>query len=314
MMPKIQHRRATRETSLAPQRVKLPEAAPTHAASLRYSAPGAIVQRALAAPHSLRPADLMAMQRTLGNRAVGAMLGRAPVQTRLIVSASGDKYECEADRMAEAVMRLPPTPREETLGGQRSLLMRAGPGRPLGGNGSFMVSEEFKHALQERRGRGHPLPRLLRKAFETRFGADFSSLRIHSDAEARQLSHAIQAQAFTRGSDIYLGAGTSVANTTAGERLLAHELAHVVQQGAAPARTETAPPSATEPKADVRPRGFFDRGSVSIQRPAAAGVDAPAVTRIVEPRAEIIIQRKIERGKLNLVGESHNKNDDERAQ
>jgi hypothetical protein len=46
---------------------------------------------------------------------VGAMLGRTPVQTRLIVSAPSDKYEREADRVAERATRPPPTPREQTL-------------------------------------------------------------------------------------------------------------------------------------------------------------------------------------------------------
>jgi len=104
-MAKLQHRRPTREASPAPQRAKLAEAAPTGPVSLRHPAPGAIVQRAMAAPHSLRPAELIAMQRTLGNRAVGAML--APIQAKLIVNAPGDEYEREADRVADAVMGAP---------------------------------------------------------------------------------------------------------------------------------------------------------------------------------------------------------------
>jgi hypothetical protein len=77
-MPKFQHRRPNPEASPVPQRAKPAEAAPTRSGSLRHLAPDAIVQRAMAAPHSLRPAELISMQQTLGNRATGAMLGRAP--------------------------------------------------------------------------------------------------------------------------------------------------------------------------------------------------------------------------------------------
>ena len=88
-MPKSRHGYPTRETSVAPPRAKLAEAASARAASLHRLLPGAMVQRAMAAPHALRPAELIAMQRTLGNRAVGAMLGRQPVQGKLIVNAPG---------------------------------------------------------------------------------------------------------------------------------------------------------------------------------------------------------------------------------
>jgi hypothetical protein len=248
-MPKFHHQRPTREASPAPQRAKPAEPAPTRAASLRHLAPGTIVQRVLAAPHSLRPAELMAMQRTLGNRASGAMLGRASIQPKLIVNAPGDEYEREADRVADAVMRVPAVAREETPRSEHSPEVMTKPASEHGGDGSFAAGEDFGQRLQASQGRGRPLPPALRDTFETRFGADFSSVRVHSDAAAGQLSQDIQAQAFTRGSDIFLGAGQSAAATTAGKRLLAHELTHVVQQGAAPLKTATAPQQVTQPTA-----------------------------------------------------------------
>ena len=63
-MPKSRHGYPTRETSVAPPRAKLAEAASARAASLHRLLPGAMVQRAMAAPHALRPAELIAMQRT----------------------------------------------------------------------------------------------------------------------------------------------------------------------------------------------------------------------------------------------------------
>ncbi len=71
---------------------------------------------------------------------------------------------------------------------------------------------------------------------EPRFGADFSGVRLHTDSDAAQLSQDLNAQAFTRGGDVYMGAGKYNPGTTAGNELLAHELTHVVQQGAAQTR------------------------------------------------------------------------------
>ncbi len=65
---------------------------------------------------------------------------------------------------------------------------------------------------------------------ESRFGADFSDVRIHTGAEAAQLSRDLQAQAFTHGRDIYFGAGRYDPGTETGKRLLAHELTHTIQQ------------------------------------------------------------------------------------
>ena len=65
---------------------------------------------------------------------------------------------------------------------------------------------------------------------EPRFGADFGGVRIHAGAESASLNRQISAQAFTHAQDIYMGEGRYAPGTTAGNRLLAHELAHVVQQ------------------------------------------------------------------------------------
>jgi hypothetical protein len=67
---------------------------------------------------------------------------------------------------------------------------------------------------------------------EPRFGADFSGIRVHAGSEAAQLNQVLGARAFTHGQDIYLGAGAEAPGSEAGNRLLAHELTHVVQQKA----------------------------------------------------------------------------------
>ena len=68
---------------------------------------------------------------------------------------------------------------------------------------------------------------------ETRFGADFGQVRVHTGSDAVQMNRDVQAQAFTHGRSIYFGAGRYDPSSTPGRRLLAHELTHVVQQGAA---------------------------------------------------------------------------------
>lgn len=72
----------------------------------------------------------------------------------------------------------------------------------------------------------------LRARMETRFGADFSGVRVHTDASAGAKALGIGARAFTRGRDIYFAPGHYQPHTPAGQGLLAHELTHVVQQRA----------------------------------------------------------------------------------
>jgi len=84
------------------------------------------------------------------------------------------------------------------------------------------------------RSSGEPLDPAMRVLMEARLGHDFSSVRIHSDQAAAQAAHHVNARAFTVGDDIVLGAGTPPPHSRDGQRLLAHELAHVVQQRTAP--------------------------------------------------------------------------------
>ena len=83
-----------------------------------------------------------------------------------------------------------------------------------------------------RRSSGRPLDPTVRGEMESGFGTDFGAVRVHTGGEAEQLNRSLSAQAFTTGSDIFLGAGTPSSSTDAGRHLLAHELAHVVQQTA----------------------------------------------------------------------------------
>ncbi|MBV9957041.1 MAG: DUF4157 domain-containing protein [Acidobacteria bacterium] len=80
-------------------------------------------------------------------------------------------------------------------------------------------------------GAGSPLSEATRTHFEPHFGADLGGVRVHTDASAAEAAAALNARAFTVGRDIVFGAGEYAPETDAGQRLLAHELTHVGQQG-----------------------------------------------------------------------------------
>ncbi|HEV8321596.1 MAG TPA: DUF4157 domain-containing protein, partial [Myxococcota bacterium] len=93
----------------------------------------------------------------------------------------------------------------------------------------------MEDALRRRRGAGAALAAETRAHMEAGFGFDFGQVRVHDDAESAALSRSLGARAFTYGSDVYFRAGAYAPRTAAGAWLLAHELAHVVQQGGAAA-------------------------------------------------------------------------------
>jgi hypothetical protein len=83
---------------------------------------------------------------------------------------------------------------------------------------------------------GQPLDRQARALLEPRFGVDFSRVRVHADATAAESARRVNALAYTVGHDIVFGAGRYAPSTAGGRWLLAHELAHVVQQSGLPDR------------------------------------------------------------------------------
>ena len=99
------------------------------------------------------------------------------------------------------------------------------------GNGEGTASDAVTQQIQSTRGGGQPMQEPVRRFMENGFGADFSSVRIHNDSNAGQLSHELNARAFTVGNDIYFNEGYYSPGSTEGKHLLAHELTHTLQQG-----------------------------------------------------------------------------------
>lgn len=101
---------------------------------------------------------------------------------------------------------------------------------------------------------GAALPPDTRNQMEGHFGADFSQVRVHTDSSAVQMSQDLGAKAFTHGNNIYFNEGQYSPGSQSGDHLLAHELTHTVQQGAAVQRS---PLVSRDSSGEVR-RGFWD--------------------------------------------------------
>jgi hypothetical protein len=160
-----------------------------------------------------------------------------PIQTKLTIGEPGDKYEQEADNVARAVVQQINSPqtaqREEEIRRAPHTLMRV----PLQRQGSIPVgpaSNDFEQSLNQARSGGSSMEPKLQAKMESAMGADFSGVKIHTDTQADWLSRSIQAKAFTTGSDVFFKQGAYDPNSRSGQKLLAHELTHVVQQTSAP--------------------------------------------------------------------------------
>ena len=99
---------------------------------------------------------------------------------------------------------------------------------------------------------GKPLEGHLRAPFERAFGRSFAETRVHSDSAAARSARQLGARAYTQGGEIIFGSGQYQPNSASGQRLIAHELAHVVQQrkGQTPDRVMSSPGSTSETEAD----------------------------------------------------------------
>ena len=103
-----------------------------------------------------------------------------------------------------------------------------------GGDGVSYGTDALQSRLNSSKGGGDPLPEDTLTHMEDNIGADFGNVRVHTGGEAVQMNQELGAQAFTHGSDIYFNQGKYQPETSQGKHLLAHELTHTVQQGAAP--------------------------------------------------------------------------------
>jgi outer membrane protein OmpA-like peptidoglycan-associated protein len=238
-----------------------------------------------------RAPTLLALQKTHGNRYVQRVV--SGIQAKLVVGQPDDKYEQEADRVAEQVMRMPEPqvqrqPEKEDLIQTKPLVDQITPliqkqveekkeeeeelqAKELPGQTSE-VTPNLEDQINAIKGSGQPLSKSSRAFFEPRFGQDFSNVRIHNDSKASEIAKTLNAKAFTTGKKIVFGAGQFAPETNAGRWLLAHELAHTIQQrhDLVPSRVHNLTPSRLSvqrvcgSRAIGRPSGCTPVGGVSV--------------------------------------------------
>ncbi|MHC5594881.1 MAG: eCIS core domain-containing protein, partial [Nostoc sp.] len=143
-------------------------------------------------------------------------------QAKLTVGEPGDKYEQEADWVANQVMRMvvPDKLNAQSLEPVEDSLQRkctaceqeedkiqTKPSIQTANDGGLQAGDNIESRLNSSKGGGSTLSDEVRSFMEPRFDADFSFVRVHTDSEAVQMNRELGAQAFTHGSDVYYGAG-----------------------------------------------------------------------------------------------------------
>ena len=158
------------------------------------------------------------------------------LQPKLTLGQPGDKYEQEADAVAQQVVQRLNTPlagSPQTHHPDEELQRQLWQGQPLQRDSSIPVGPvdpQFEQRLDRARGSGSTMAPVVQTQMESAMGADFGRVKIHTDAHADQLSRSIQAKAFTTGNDVFFKQGAYAPTSRSGQELLAHELTHVVQQ------------------------------------------------------------------------------------
>jgi outer membrane protein OmpA-like peptidoglycan-associated protein len=167
------------------------------------------------------------------------------LQRKLAIGKANDHFEQEADRVAGEVMRSPKTNAGSLKGAdqtvQRTCACGGGCNNCKKKRLSLKRQSANSHEAVESpasvdrvlHSSGQPLDTTTRAFMEPRFGYDFGNVRLHTDSAAARSARDVNALAFTVGNHIAFGAGQYVSGSAQSNRLLAHELAHVVQQGGA---------------------------------------------------------------------------------
>lgn len=248
--------------------------------------------------------SILHLQRTIGNHAVQRLLTadteklktdsktRTMNQPKLTINTPGDTHEQEASRVADHVMHMPEPYRQETSScdGGRSSCRKAQDVHEQLQAKPIQINDTEKSIVpflirRVNHTPGQPLDAGAREFMEPRFGYDFSQVRVHNDTKAVQSAEAINALAYTTGRDVVFGAGKYSPNTNTGRKLLAHELAHVIQQNRL---------------RDVRqnpalPPAFSSLQRVSVQaRLGTAAVPSLQVGEVIQRSATVTHRRRID--------------------
>ncbi len=203
------------------------------------------------------------------------------------------------------VHRQPTDEREEEEEGPVQRIQRQYGNRAFGqalarkGAGESEVAPEVEAAIQRARGSGQTLDSGVRAQMEPAFGADFGDVRVHTDAEADMLNRAVSARAFTTGQDVFFREGEYQPSSSSGKELLAHELAHVVQQNGNQVQAKLTlgqPGDRYEQEADRAARAVLERKQQLVQRMTEESVAHHQGDEEEEKQA--LVQGKAEDGRI----------------
>lgn len=211
-------------------------------------------------PASASPPVQRAASEPSAQRKVSTTAARNSIQTRLLVSSPSDREELEAQATGKKIARMAepgagssipaPASKPGIFRRAAAIIARrwnavvspvpaaAKPVLQRKADSPGKASPEVSAEIQGNLSSGTPLPSRVRGFMEPRFRADFSQVRIHTGDRAASLSRQLNAQAFTVGRDVFFGKDQFKPDTAEGRELVAHELTHTIQQGAAVQRSE----------------------------------------------------------------------------
>ncbi|MDQ6720272.1 MAG: DUF4157 domain-containing protein [Candidatus Dormibacteraeota bacterium] len=147
-------------------------------------------------------------------------------------------------------------------------------------------------------GGGSPLDRDTRGFMESRLGADFSDVRVHTDGKATESARSVQAYAYTVGNDVVFQSDKYSPGSESGQRMLAHELTHVVQQRSGPVDGTPAPGgisvSSPSDSFEQAAESTADRVMSSQAAAAPATTTSSSVQRAASPEEEAVPEEAVQ--------------------
>jgi hypothetical protein len=223
-----------------------------------------------------------------GSKSVSAKPFFSPsrvIQPKLTMGSPGDRFEREADAVADNVV-------------QRMVSRNSG--------------ESVQQGITQQSGGGQSLDASLRREMEQDIGADFSGVRIHTSDSSAALNDMVHARAFTYGQDVFFNAGEFQPHSSTGRHLLAHELTHVVQQSGEPMlqrQEESGFHRFGDPPVPVGTRDDSGGGSTefldTVPEPtqtSGTGVISGEVRRLeIAPAGDAGAREVIHRGRMNVA-------------
>lgn len=212
-----------------------------------------VLQRAFSDPETISPHEAQRLQQAIGNKTVKQLEAKE-------TAASSPSSNSIAHHSLQAI-----------LGQTAVLVQNASPPKiqpkltvDKPDNADDTIPPDIEANIQQSRGGGQPSANPVRGPMEQAFSTDFSGVKIHTNSQSDALNQSLSARAFTTGSDIFFRRGEYDPDSSGGQELLAHELTHVVQQGAA-GQLQREPDSVVQ-----RRRGE----ETAVESPAAAATTA----------------------------------------